>query len=442
MKTKTLGLALAVLGLFASYANAESYPLYAGQNIEVGTVDVTYIGNHVAVTYQLSEPGWVLTETHTQVVCNLVGVPQSKGNPVPGKFEDSETFNFDDGIVTYTFEDDVACSGSVVVAAHAVVKKEIEPAEQLTENFASDLTWSNAVYAWEPGPAYPNDGADDSSWAANSLWDNNIDHAFSSNADWIWSSYRVVHPLTGDIATFSKVFNINGAVDAAEMHITCDNGYEVNVNGQKACDAQVYGNWKTSDLTETFVSTSGWQSVESCDIVPYLVSGANTIEIVAANEQLDGGTLSSNPGGCIFEGSITYTDPAVIQSETAWGDGGMDFIGKNWATYISHSLDCLDLSGDWTLLYLGTWNHDVSLEQNGCTLSGTGGYPAGSADYSTDETLDGSATASGIVLHSVYDGSNPLYQYTATGALQVGGTISGNLVASNGQGGFVMTRAT
>jgi hypothetical protein len=129
----------------------------------------------------------------------------------------------------------------------------------------------HAVLAWQPYDP------------TNNYWNTSITaHVFSSSTRWIWESYRVVHPLAGDIVDFKKDFTIPGNPTAGTLYITCDNGFEVRVNGTLVGSADLGANWRTSNLTESFVQTFDWQTVESWDITPYLVRGANHIEIAGA----------------------------------------------------------------------------------------------------------------------------------------------------------------
>jgi len=59
--------------------------LWAGQDINVGTVNVWNDGVELHVTYNTTG-GWVLTETHLAVATTLDDIPQKNGNPIPGKF--------------------------------------------------------------------------------------------------------------------------------------------------------------------------------------------------------------------------------------------------------------------------------------------------------------------------------------------------------------------
>ena len=146
-------------------------------------------------------------------------------------------------------------------------------------------------------------------WVHDSWWGGLTPHDFStSGADWIWESYRVVHPVLGDIVEFERTFDIPGKPTGGTLYITCDNGYEVYLNDTLIGSAQLEAGWETSNLTHSFVDTTNWQSVESYPISnTALHQDTNILVIKAANEYmgtLDGqanGEVDSNPGGLIFE---------------------------------------------------------------------------------------------------------------------------------------------
>jgi hypothetical protein len=176
----------------------------------------------------------------------------------------------------------------------------------------------NAVEAWEPflddpNPADPN----------NSVWDIQTGNFFTgSGADWIWESYRTVNPIDGDIVYFEKTFNIPGDPTSGTLYITCDNGYEVYLNGTPVGSAQLGVGWEASNLFQTYVDSNNWQSVESYDVFSKLVPGTNVLLIKAANEYSgppDGqsdGTTYTNPAGLIFQLDIDYED---IGFTYTWG---------------------------------------------------------------------------------------------------------------------------
>ena len=119
---------VALLGAFASPARAQvcgtprSTTLYAGQTMVAGTINIYNDASNVYVQYSLQTP-WVMSDAHVAIATSLAGIPQTKtGNPIPGRFPYSATF--DPEVTTYTFgipAGSFLSGQSIVVAAHAVV---------------------------------------------------------------------------------------------------------------------------------------------------------------------------------------------------------------------------------------------------------------------------------------------------------------------------------
>lgn len=108
----------------------QGIPLIAGQNIEVGTVNVWNDGENLYVTYVIDAPGWYLTETHLHVACSEEEIPQNKkGNPIPGHFDCSSEHEIVDYVTEYPLDpiplNSIDCC-NLFIAAHAVVIKPIE----------------------------------------------------------------------------------------------------------------------------------------------------------------------------------------------------------------------------------------------------------------------------------------------------------------------------
>ncbi|MDI6450912.1 alpha-L-rhamnosidase N-terminal domain-containing protein [Anaerobaca lacustris] len=342
MKRLTALTILACLAM-ATSVHAAQYPLYAGQNIEIGFVKVWHNANGLRVIYRITDEAWILVDTKLAVATNLNGIPRNKpGNPIPGQFPYTEPNG--GGVISdtrhpYLIPWSAICNGGspcdVVIAAHADVQKLGDPVTECVVSSTTSATLESgtpAVEAWQP---FDPD---------NDYWDNNINYSFPDEAKWIWSSYRTSQPISGEIVAFETIFNIASAcITSGQLRITADNGYEVNINGNFVGDAQVYGDWKTSNFTQAFVDVDGWQSVETWDVTGFLQGGANTMSIVAANEYmgpLDGqsnGTVDSNPAGLIFE--LCYTCRAVRKEETAWGYGPRFVPKGNWATYIQYTVE-------------------------------------------------------------------------------------------------------
>jgi len=97
--------------------------LYAGQNINAGTIHIENDADSIYITYTVTN-GYTLTATHLYVG-SFDAIPVSGGgNPVPGQFPYSGTHDY---LTTYTYAVPVSAIGNVgdcgVVAAHAVVVK-------------------------------------------------------------------------------------------------------------------------------------------------------------------------------------------------------------------------------------------------------------------------------------------------------------------------------
>jgi len=215
-----------------------------------------------------------------------------------------------------------------------------------------DLSGSplTAVRAWEPDPystTYPVEPPE----ATDSTWDNGVNW-FEDNgsaADWIWethiaegpASYNISDPLYdadaawyGRVVLFETTFNIPGNPLSATLHIAADNGYEAWVNtGTHYRSPTAAAGWETSNLHQSWLTTSGWQSYGTFVISgSELVNGSNTLYVLAGNEYFwsdDGnsptpptqGTWGSpgyrqyNPGAAIFQLDVEYEEEPTIEVE-------------------------------------------------------------------------------------------------------------------------------
>ena len=95
--------------------------LYAGQNIEAGTVNVSNDCQNIYVTYRMTED-WTLQETHLEVATSFEDIPVTKtGNPIVGHFT-YKNGEFPSGTITDTYVIPInGKNGTVYIAAHANV---------------------------------------------------------------------------------------------------------------------------------------------------------------------------------------------------------------------------------------------------------------------------------------------------------------------------------
>lgn len=120
-----------------NWPTCESQPstevnLYAGQTILVGTVNVEVVGDNYEITYNITNDGYCLAETHLSVVDSKENFPiNNGGNPVIGAFEYSMPH---DCVSSYTYT--VPTSRGTYIAAHAVVNC---VSDVTSESFATSL---------------------------------------------------------------------------------------------------------------------------------------------------------------------------------------------------------------------------------------------------------------------------------------------------------------
>src|SRR5262249_27428396 len=87
-----------------------------------GIVTVVNDNANLYVEYTTYSP-WLITEAHVAVADSLAGIPQTKkGNPIPGRFPYSATFNPGVGDFTFTIPLGSFLPGTdLFIAPHAVV---------------------------------------------------------------------------------------------------------------------------------------------------------------------------------------------------------------------------------------------------------------------------------------------------------------------------------
>jgi len=122
--------------------------LWAGQDIDVGTVTVANDEDHLYVTYAVTG-GWTLRSTHLEVATSLADVPTNDaGNPVVGRFTHRDTHS---GVTAFTYtiaRSDLGgeAGDELVVAAHADVyetaMERSEGAWGAGSRFVEDGNWA------------------------------------------------------------------------------------------------------------------------------------------------------------------------------------------------------------------------------------------------------------------------------------------------------------
>jgi hypothetical protein len=116
-------------------------------------------------------------------------------------------------------------------------------------------------------------------------------------ATWIWSTDPVLAPTTADdTKTFDKTFTVTGTFGTASLDIAADNFFTVYVNGLQIGSEQSNENNFQSGTQHNYVVTN-------------LVTGSNTIKVVATNKGVANTDPASNPAGVLYKLNYTTTAP-------------------------------------------------------------------------------------------------------------------------------------
>ena len=298
--------------------------LYAGQNIDVGEVQIWNDDTNIYVKYIIDAADWCMTETHVHIGMTEDDFPMTKtGNPQVGHFDYQATH---DCVTTYMYTIPLAnlgdwdCDQVVYIATHAVVIQKEESCDTIVSDTSVDwsadgMIWYDAVECWVH-----------TSWAditgAPWIWR-------TVNTDVIWEYDNV--PDGGWY--FKKEFDVTGTPISADISINADNTYELYVNGVMI-GSEGSMNKDGPDFHE-------WGTIDNYSL-SNIVTGANTILVRALNF-FRTGSSTSNPAGLAFKAEVC--SEIIYAEETAWGDGP-NFPGKNWATYFAYTITCNGGNGD------------------------------------------------------------------------------------------------
>jgi len=312
--------------------------LWAGQNIDVGEVQIWNDDTYLYIKYLIDEPGWYLTETHLHVACSEPEIPQNKkGNPTPGHFEYSSEHEIVDYVTEYLLDpiplNSIDCCDPVI-AAHAVVCK---LSDVITETLvSSDTETECAGYTIIDPSVNPLDPlnyegtwnpAVDLSGSLPSTWYSENTSPFSG-AFWISSAdIREGSGLDDQYRLFSDMFEIpTGAVNRqGKLWMSADNdaiAYLDDVTNVVGEIEDVYtdspsGNANPFNVPHDYEFTPG--------------QGSNTLYFVVRNWAWGG----SNPTGLLYKMDYEYQ---LLECESAWGAGTRFVEQGNWATYFTYEI--------------------------------------------------------------------------------------------------------
>jgi len=299
--------------------------LWAGQFTDVGDVTVTDDGTNYTITYNITEPGWCITETHLSVVNNPSDFPLSGGgNPKNGHFEYSGSHDCESSV-----EYLVPMDRGQYIAAHAVVVCK-SSSDEFTANIESlPMTLPVCVTDKGDGDSYfdINIGGDSflagdyNAWCIDLYKNLANGECFDAN---VFSLYDENLP---------EVVKIPGNIGAVNWI----------VNQDFISQGYTFGEiqWAIWELLETnndvdFCCLGTWDEKNGNDIVE-MAKDHKDFE-PSCGELLGIAILPTEDD--IQPVMITIPIPCDYDcEETAWGAAngeGCEFPGNNWATYFTY----------------------------------------------------------------------------------------------------------
>jgi hypothetical protein len=311
-----IGLLFGLLIANSVAALATQYPLYADKTTLIGNVEVTNVGTALSVTYNITAPGWGMTESHVHIGDSLSGFPLSNGNPIPGQFAYSAYHS--PAVTTYTYGPiDVTGLGTpLLIAAHAKVNG--PDSVNLAVNGSFEDGVYEGVYA-EFGFAYLTGGQGIgyiSNWTLFGTI-NWFDHTL----------FPYLLPSDGERFVNLKAIGEGPASLSQDIPTVAGQTYEVGFDlGSNPDVPGVKGVTVSADNTSVHFTSSN----------PWNVWTHNTFRFTATDAST---TLTFLSDADVQWWGVTLDNVTVetINFGSAWA-GNLAFPGKNWANCFKYTL--------------------------------------------------------------------------------------------------------
>jgi len=306
-------------------------PLYAGQDIDVGTVTVWNDATDLHVEYETTD-GWVMTETHLEVVCATDDFPTTKkGNPKVGHFTYGEPLDPPNTEWSEVIPlSEVWCGGDpLFIAAQAEVVRPI------------DDCWETVWQIGDVEVAQMDNPCDEFSYPTILSGEQDFYVGTTPTTSFPWVSVF----STDDAVIVNSHFNA-GLPFGGRFLISWSPGATPNMLEiwTASLDASALGSPITRDGAPVVGWFSGWERfIETFDVDP-IASGVHTLT-----------TQFTHGDGSVWD--WVKLEKPCEQWESAWagGEGSGRFVPKgNWATHFPYTWWCPDVVGDWEMdLYIG-----------------------------------------------------------------------------------------
>lgn len=365
MRAKTLMYAFLAL-LLVGVVSAYEYPLYAGQNILVGNVNVENFNGSLYIDYQLDEE-WELVETHLYVGKTDLQYLTASPGQFPYKDDDgsfviplSEIYGYkmelnNKGkptgkmIVDLSAPKGVEAGDEVYISAHAVVRKPYQVEECHTENitdifqapyYPTEIVSTNQGTRKDGQPVLAVRSIPEQGLAFETGQNPSNFYSLGFGGEYI---VKLPCPLTdGEGYDFKLIEDTWGAypLEKAEVFLSLDGISWTSVGFADNTVRDPVYNIHTITYFE----------------IPDGLQGALYLKIVdvtnPAGHSNDSDGYDLNAIEILHDCSTCHEEQVCenvtyYQTETAWARCGEDciaFPGANWATYVSYTIQ-----GNWVL---------------------------------------------------------------------------------------------
>jgi len=290
--------------------------LFAGQDIDVGEIQVRDDGDYLYVKYVVDEPDWYLTETHLHVACEGTPIPvNKKGNPIPGHFDYGSEYEVSENVTFEEFTiplEDISCC-DLDIAAHAVVVKQLTDggcAASVHESSQGTERGGSSVQTVRSDPTNALGSIDNSFFSLGFVDETSGGNIVLEFEDYVGTSLNVVEQSPG-----TEWRDTGYPVEQAKVWVSAN---LVDWTYLGMANNQIAGGSAPGQSHENVFD------LEEC------------IKFVKIVDQTDP-TLQLGDTADAFDIDAVCGEPCY-QEETAWADGTRFVQKGNWATYFQYCM--------------------------------------------------------------------------------------------------------
>ena len=317
--------------------------LIAGKTTKVGLVRVTTDGGHLKVSYEITEEGWMISETHLSVTPSLSDVPSEMSlNPKIGLF--GYKTDHDPYVSTFSYSGiPVEGNKELYILAHAKVEK--------VTGWKSDIEGVSVIL-----PEFVRMSVSSPYLGAPSYFTTTVTEGGildGTYPGWCIDVGNVIYPGTEYharvVSSYDAAFNLEGQIDKPENLGMINWIINQDFPGSPSSDGTLFtfGDVQRAiwELVDNDVSVSGlgpW-SQERVNEIKAEAAGAGEEFVPECGQKIGVILLPVDASGNRINTQITISGITIITlpevckpvssgSETAWA-AGYDFGGRNWAKY-------------------------------------------------------------------------------------------------------------